>query len=128
MFGEVIDEGAGAWVGEEAAHLAFEDGWGVERVACCGIEQFVVGDTAPEKERETRGELDVGDAVAGARGYADGILLYAEEEFGADEDGPQGHFDCAIERVGGTGLLVETERGAEVGVIHGTAVGATQES
>jgi hypothetical protein len=49
-----------------------------ERAALGREQQLVVGDAAPEKEREPRRELDVVDALHGARRGAGRILLHAE--------------------------------------------------
>ena len=65
-------------------------------------EQFVIGQAAPEEKSEFRGE---GVIVAGG--------FRAEEEFTAHQDGGEGRFDAAFERVG---LADEGQKTLEIGV------------
>ena len=50
LLGEVGDEDVGARIGQHAADLAFEDGGLFEFALGGGVEEFVVGDAAPEEE------------------------------------------------------------------------------
>ena len=61
------------------------------------VDQLVVGDAAPQEEREARGELEIVDGRGGRAG-AGGVLLGAEDELGAGQDGAERALDAAVER------------------------------
>ena len=61
------------------------------------IEQLVVGDAAPEEERQAGRELDVGDAVGRARRDAGRVRLDAKEELRIDQYRAEGHLDPGVE-------------------------------
>ena len=63
---EIRDEAARAFVGEHAADLLLKKLRLAKVAAHRRIEQRVVGQTAPEKKREARGELKIADAIGGA--------------------------------------------------------------
>ena len=56
---EVVDERARPRIGEHAAHLLLEHRRPAQPALCGCIEQLIVGDRAPEEERQPRGELEV---------------------------------------------------------------------
>ena len=91
------------------------------------VEQLVVGDAAPEEERQPRRELEIGDAVRCVRREALRIPFHAEEELRADEDRRQRHLDAGVESVSGrlgARLLEQIERALQVGVGDRPPVGA----
>ena len=71
------------------------------------VHQLVVGDGAPEKEREPRGQLDVRHAVRRPRTQAGGLALGTEHEGRAREDAPQDEADTGAEVAARALLLVE---------------------
>ncbi len=58
------------------------------------VEQFVVGNAAPQEERQPRGQLEVADAIGRARRDARRILLDAEQELAADQHRAQRRLDA----------------------------------
>ena len=101
--GEVGHQALRARVGQHAKDLPFEH-LGLAQLATLGqVEQLVVGDAAPEKERQPRGELDIRDSVGGLRRDAGRVCLDPEEELRVDQDGAQGHFDSRVETFLGPG-------------------------
>ena len=61
--GEVGGEGLGARVGQHPPRLPLEHRRLVQACPSRQVQQLVVGDAAPEEERQTRGEREVADAV-----------------------------------------------------------------
>ncbi len=63
------------------------------------IEQRVVGDTAPEEERQPRGQLEIADTISftGLRGFV--FDFGAINERWRREDSPEGELDSGIEKL-----------------------------
>ena len=58
LIGKIIDQRYGARIGQHAARLFLQGIRIAQFISLRSIEQFIVGDTAPEEEGETRGEFD----------------------------------------------------------------------
>ena len=58
-------------------------------------EQLVVGNAAPEEERQPRRQLEIAEAIGGARRHAGRVALDAEQELRAGEDAAQRQLDAA---------------------------------
>ena len=87
-------------------------------------EQRVVGDAAPQKERETGGEIQVAEAIDGAGRAARRIALNAEQEVRGNQDGSQRLFDATIEiAFAATGTIEGHER-TDVGISNRAAESA----
>ena len=80
--GEVRDERIGARIGQHAPDLALEDHWVFQPAAFGQIEQLVVGDRAPQKERQPRRELEIADSIGCLAGL---VALDAEQKLRRDE-------------------------------------------
>ena len=65
--GEVAREIVRARIGEHSADVPLEHVWPAELSANGRIEQRVIGQAAPEKKRQARCQLEIADAVGGAR-------------------------------------------------------------
>jgi hypothetical protein len=126
--GEVLDQRAGPFVGQHPPHLALEHGGVAQRSARRQVEQFVVRDAAPEKEREPGGQLHAGQAVRHARLDVEWIELEAEQEVGADQDALQRRFDSTVERAAGRARIVERQQGPHVTIVDRTAVGEARQA
>ena len=61
------------------------------------VEQLVVGNAAPQEERQARRELEVADAVRPRRRGAGRIALDAEQELRADEQPLERQLDARVE-------------------------------
>ena len=128
LAGEVLDER----LGRESASI---------RRTCCSstagsfslplpasVEQLVVRNAAPEEERQTRGELEIADAVARRRARRSRIALDAEQELRAGEQTLERQLDAGLERCRRRGQLRRTEQRAEiVAVVDGPPIGAPRE-
>ena len=101
---EVVHQrGARARIGEHAPHLLIEDA--AHRCSLPAnrqIEQLIVGNAAPEKERQTRRELDIGQTIGGARRHRVGIGFDAEQEIRADQQPLERRANAAVEAAVGT--------------------------
>src|SRR6266568_9416990 len=88
-------------------------------------EQLVVGDAAPQKERETGGEFQVAEAIDGAGRAARRIALNAEQEVRGNQDGSQRLFDAVIEIAFAAAGTIEGHEGTDVGISNRAAESAT---
>ena len=122
--GEVAGEVFGALVAEHPAHLFLQHPGLVKVATFRSGEQFVIGNAAPEKEREPRGQRQITEAIRCSRCDTDGIAFDAEKEFRADEHRAQRGFDARLESVLGLGAAIELHRLLEIGAGHRTAIGA----
>ena len=94
---EVVDEHRRTWVGDHPPHLLVQHGR-VRQLPTGGhVEKLVIGDAAPQEERQPRRELDVGEAMDGCTRGVDRITLYTEEEIRADEQTHEGDLDAGFE-------------------------------
>src|SRR5439155_14864783 len=89
----------GARVGEHPLHLLFEHGWRVECLLFRDLQQLVIRDAAPQEERQTRRELEVGNAIRRLRRRALGLALEPKQKLRADEDAPQGELEARVESI-----------------------------
>jgi len=72
---EIFDQGAGAFIRKHARHLPGEHARRAQPPRGCQIQQFLIGDAAPQEERQARGQLDVADRMRDAGGRARRIFL-----------------------------------------------------
>src|SRR5579885_3038188 len=86
VFEEIVHQrSTRARIGEQARHLLLQDR-GLVQLALDGeIEEGIVGDAAPQEEREARGELDIRNPVDAARRYAGWVELTAEKKIRSEE-------------------------------------------
>src|SRR5713101_1432782 len=62
LTGEIVHQrSCGAWIGQHSPHLRLEDSGRTESAALGQIEELVVRNAAPQKERQARAELQVGN-------------------------------------------------------------------
>ena len=125
----------------EVAHQRVGRGSASMRRTCCSStaglaracrarqrQQSLVRDAAPQEERQSRRQLEIADAVHGARRRRRRVALDAEEELGIREDALQRHPDAAVEVAA---LLppavVERDQRLNIRVGDGPAVGAARQ-
>ena len=86
------------------------------------VEQLVVGNAAPQEERQTGRELDIAHVIDIQRDVRGGacagrhvgrIGFRAEEKLGAHEQSSDRQFDTCLESAGRVTLLVEPERSGQ---------------
>ena len=111
-------------VAQHPPHLPLEDRRVLQLAAHRHVEQFVVRNAAPEEERQTRRELDIGDAIRRACREMCRIDLDAEEEVGSDQHALERRLDRLIERPGPSARPVELDQRLHVVVGHRTPIGA----
>ena len=90
------------------------------------VEQLVVGDAAPEEEREARRELDVADRVRRSARGAFGLGFDPERERGARQNAAQRELDAGFEAAVRAPLLEKRHEPVDVAV-HRAAIGAPSE-
>ncbi len=125
---EVAPERPRPFVLEHAANLLLDDGRFAQAAGDRQVQQFVVRDAAPEEEREPRRQLDVVDAIGGARRDVAGILFDSIEEPRADQEEGQRAFDALIERASSRALLlIEAEKPRRLGLVDRSAIRAARD-
>ena len=127
LAGEVLDERVRARVVEHAPHLLAQRRGLVELVVDGEREQLVVGDAAPEEERQPRGELDVAQPVDLAGRDVVGGALEAEHELGGRENSAQRHLDAGLEAALLATDGVEIHQRRQLLAVDGVAVRARRE-
>src|SRR5262249_18408377 len=92
-------------------------------------EQLVVGNRAPQEERQARGDFDVGETIRRAVGHVRGIALNAEDEFGARENAAKREIDAGIEASAFfASVRVKLLQHLQVGGSHVAAIRVPRES
>ena len=97
LVGEIRDQRLGAFVGQHAPHLLFQHRRILELALAGQGQQLIVGNGAPEKERQARRQFQIADAIRLVRRGVGRIGLKAENEFGAGQDALDRGFDTQIE-------------------------------
>src|ERR1700678_265419 len=91
------------------------------------VEKFVIGNAAPQEEREARREFQIADAVGRVGSSVRGIALEAIDELRIGENAAQRHLDAGFEIALITAGLIEAEEGFEIRVGDGPAIGVARE-
>jgi hypothetical protein len=94
-----------------------------------GVDELVVGQAAPQEERQPRRELEVADAIERARRRARRIVLDAEQELRRHENVGERRLHAGLEIAALRALgAVEVEQPAALGVGDRPAIGAPREA
>ena len=89
------DRRAGARVGQHPSHLLFQNVRIVEASLHGQLQQRLVGQAAPEKERQARRKLQIAQPIRfPVRITAVGIAVDPQQEFGVDEDSLNGELNA----------------------------------
>src|SRR5206468_3328889 len=112
--GEMVGERLRARIGEHPSHLAVEDLRLPELALRRQVQKLVVGNAAPQKERQPRGQLDVADRIRDASRDVARIALDAEQEGWADEQTLQADFNATLEAPFGASVFIERHQRLEV--------------
>jgi len=123
---EVTDERVGAAIGKHPSHLLFQYRGVVQLSALREVEKRVVGDRAPQKKRQARSQLEVGEAIGTATAI-NRVSLVPEQEFRTGKDAFQCGSDSHLESRGGSCLCVQAEERPHVFLGHGPAIGPMRE-
>src|SRR2546421_12887771 len=83
LAGEIFDQRARPFVGQHAAYLLLQHGGCPELPRSREVQQFVVGNAAPQKERQSAREVRIADLVAAAGSDRVWRRMGAENEMGA---------------------------------------------
>ena len=121
---EVRGQGLGAGVGQHAPHLGPQHVGVAQAARRRHVDQLVVGQAAPQEERQARGQLEAADGIRGAGVHPRRIALDAEQELGARQQGPQGGLDAGLEPALGNPFPIEPGQLLDVAEGDGTPVGA----
>ena len=109
-------------VGQHALDLLLQN-LGLLQLAGGGdVQQLVVGDAAPQKERKARGQLEIADRVNGSGSRARRIALDAIEKLRTDQQAFESPLDAEIEVPFLAAVVVEREQRGDIGIGYGTAI------
>src|SRR5439155_23083099 len=75
-----------AIVGEHALHLLLEDAGVFQASGDRAVEKFLVGNTAPQKKRQTRSQLEVAQRIDSTWPHVSWIGFEPEQKIWSDED------------------------------------------
>ena len=120
LAGEVADQRVGPRVGEHPPDLGRQHAGRAETAGRGQVQQRLIGDAAPEEERQPRRELDVADAAGGARAQAGRVALDPVEERRAGQHAREARADAGVERLAAPAARrVERERRLESAAVTG---------
>ena len=85
-----------------------------KRALAGNLQQLIVGNAAPQKERQPRRELEIADPVDGSRGHVVRIALDAEDELRAGQHPLKGDLDALFEVSVAPAHLVELEQPVDI--------------
>src|SRR5262249_16779599 len=127
LCGEVVDEGLRPRILQEPPHLALEHLGSSQFPAAGEIQELIVRNAAPQKEREPRCQLQVTDTIDTLlRRGLPGIALEAEQEFRMHEQPAEGHFNAKLESVG-TPFVIERQQDSQVALRYRAPIGALRQ-
>ena len=107
---EVGDERLRPRIGHHPADLPHQDVRPAKPPFVGQLQQLVVGDAAPQEERQARGQLVVVDVKGAARRLIRRLGFSAEDEGRRGQDAAERKPDPALERAPGTPLAVERQQ------------------
>ena len=120
---EVLDEGPRLGVGEHAADLAGQLVGRPEPPLLGRLQELLVGDAAPEEEREPGRQVEVREAMHVPGPCAGRSRGRPEEEARRDEHPAEGHLDAVVEAAAvGPPHREQAHEGIDVGVGDGAPV------
>ena len=126
--GEIVDQRVRAGIGQHPADLAVEYGRVAQPARRCRVQQLLVGNAAPQEERQPRGELQIGDPVGRLGSDTGRVLLDAEKEIRADQNPLQRQLDAGLESTAVPPRLVEPDQRLHIRLGDGAAEGAPGDS
>src|SRR5262249_11279042 len=105
-----IDQSLRARVAEHPSNLLIEHGRIGQFALYSQIEQFVVRNAAPQKERETRRQLEIGEAVRRTSDDVGRLALDPEHEARRGENSPEAVLDASVEAAFFPSRAIETHQ------------------
>ena len=96
---EIRDERVGARVGEHSPDLPLERVGILQPATRRNAQQLIVRNAAPEKERQPRGQLEIGHSERCAGRRLRRLALEPEEELRIDENASDRPLDAELERL-----------------------------
>ena len=127
LAGEVAHQRLRARVGEHPPHLLVEHDRIPERLLLRDVQQLVIRDAAPQEERQTRRQLEVGDAIRRIRRDGLRLTLEAEQKLRADEDAANRQFEARLKACLSRAIAVPGQRDLKIVVGNGPSIGAPRE-
>ena len=114
-------------IGKHPPNLRVQDAWSPECPARRHIEQLIIRDAAPQKERQSGGQLEIADLIDGVRLDARGIALDAEQEVRGHQQSSQCLLNALLEVPLLPTGLVEPQQRLDVRLGDRPAIGSARE-
>src|SRR5262245_66533022 len=99
LAGEVAAKGPRALVGEHSFDLLIQSGWIPELALRGQTEQLIVGNAAPDEERQSRSQLQIGDSIRGSGDGVFGVAFAAEQKLGRYQEKCERVLDAGVQAV-----------------------------
>src|SRR5262249_33657421 len=125
--GEIVDQRARARIAQHALHLLLQHARVAQLSAYRCVAQLVVRDAAPQEKGEARGEIEIAEAIRGARRQPCGLALDAEEKARRRQDALAPWRDAGIEAVFAAAGVGEAEELLALPPREGRAIRARSE-
>ena len=119
---EVRHERLCSRIGKHPPRLPREHFWLTQHVARGDLQQFVIGNAAPEEERQPRRQLQIAESIRGLRGNSRRLLLDAEQELATDQDRAQRGLDAGLEIRVAPRVVIKRQDSCEVRVVDRTPI------
>ena len=124
---EIADQRPRARILQHPPDLLLEHRGILELALLGGLQELLVGNAAPQEERQARRQLEVADAIRGARGNVRRIALEPEHEVRVRQNPAQRHLDALVEVPALAAGAVEGQQRRDVGVGHRTPIRAARQ-
>ena len=108
--GESFSKGGRSRIRQHSARLVRKHPGIVQFVLLRQLQQFIVGNAAPQEEGQPRSQFQIADGVDAARRCTGWLLLETEDEPRVDQNARQRRFDSVLEAAGVLALLVKAEQ------------------
>src|SRR5262249_43139699 len=94
---EIVDKRLGPGVPKHPSNLLIEHAWIGQLALRCQIEQFIVGEAAPEKERQPGSQLEIAQPIRHTSRDVRRLALHSEHETRRGENASKAVLDARVE-------------------------------
>src|SRR5262245_37834904 len=94
---EIVHQRCGARVGQQAPHLLRQNDRIMKRPSDGYVEEFIIGNAAPEKERQPGGQFEAAQGIGASGGNTLWIAFNTKQESRVNEDSFERELDAGIE-------------------------------
>ena len=124
---EVVHQGFGSRIGEHAPNLLFEHRRIVEFSLARDVDQFVVGNAAPQEKRQPGGQFQIANAIRLADRQVGRFSFDTHQKLRACQDPPNGDLNTVFKRGALASFLIEPHQTFKVFGSCGTPISAPRQ-